>query len=102
MEQLQRLLASEWLEKLNAAEIPAAAIQSVPEAVGDAQTRARGLIVELEHPSLGVVRSIANPIKFSNTPVSYRLPPPILGEHTEEILRSLGSAEDKQDKAQGE
>lgn len=81
--------ASEWLEKLKAAEIPAAAIQSVPEAVEDAQTRARGSIVELEHPALGMVRSIANPIKFSNTPVSYRLPPPILGEHTEEILRSL-------------
>ena len=85
----------EWLQKLKAAEIPAAAIQSVPEAVEDAQTRARGLIVELEHPALGVARSIANPIKFSNNPVSYRLPPPILGEHTEEILRSLGCAGDK-------
>jgi crotonobetainyl-CoA:carnitine CoA-transferase CaiB-like acyl-CoA transferase len=81
--------AGEWLEKMKAAEIPAAVIQSVPEAVGDAQTLARGLIVELEHPALGAVRSIANPIKFSNTPVSYRLPPPMLGEHTEEILRSL-------------
>ena len=100
-QRLAEAAASEWLEKLKAAEIPAAAIQSVPEAVGDAQTRARGLIVELEHPSLGAVRSIANPVKFSNTPVSYRLPPPILGEHTEEILRSLGCAEDKQDKAQG-
>jgi crotonobetainyl-CoA:carnitine CoA-transferase CaiB-like acyl-CoA transferase len=80
-----------WLEKLKAAEIPAAAIHSVPEAIEDAQTLARGLIVELEHPALGVVRSIANPIKFSNTPVSYRLPPPMLGEHTEEILRNLAN-----------
>lgn len=90
---LQRRLAeataSDWLEKLKAAEIPAAAIQSVPEALEHAQTQARGLIVQLEHPALGCVRSIANPIKFSNTPVSYRLPPPMLGEHTEEILRSL-------------
>lgn len=81
--------AGGWVEKLRRAEIPAAPINTVPEAVGDAQTLARGLIVQLEHPALGTVRSIANPIKFSNTPVTYRLPPPLLGEHTEEILRSL-------------
>ena len=81
--------AGAWVEKLRRAEIPAAPINTVPEAVGDAQTLARGLIVQLEHPALGTVRSIANPIKFSNTPVSYCLPPPLLGEHTKEILRSL-------------
>jgi crotonobetainyl-CoA:carnitine CoA-transferase CaiB-like acyl-CoA transferase len=84
--------AGSWVEKLRRAEIPAAPINTVPEAVGDAQTLARGLIVQLEHPALGTVRSIANPIKFSNTPVSYRLPPPQLGEHTKEILRSLAES----------
>jgi crotonobetainyl-CoA:carnitine CoA-transferase CaiB-like acyl-CoA transferase len=82
--------AAEWLERLAAAEIPAAAINTVEEAVNDAQTKARGLIVQLEHPALGAVRSIANPIRFSDTPVSYRLPPPGLGEHSEDILRELG------------
>jgi crotonobetainyl-CoA:carnitine CoA-transferase CaiB-like acyl-CoA transferase len=81
--------AASWVEKLRRADIPAAPINTVPEAVGDAQTLARGLIVQLEHPALGTVRSIANPIRFSNTPVTYRLPPPLLGEHTKEILRSL-------------
>jgi len=81
---------SAWLKKLASASIPAAPINTVPEALRDPQTLARGLIVQIEHPALGQVRSIANPIKFSDTPVSYRLPPPLLGEHTEEILQSLG------------
>jgi crotonobetainyl-CoA:carnitine CoA-transferase CaiB-like acyl-CoA transferase len=81
--------AAVWLEKLAKADIPAALIHGVAEALNDAQTSARGLIVQLEHSSLGQVRSIANPIHFSNTPVQYRLPPPLLGEHTAQILREL-------------
>jgi formyl-CoA transferase len=87
--------AAVWLEKFSVTEIPAAPINTVAEAVEDVQTRARGLIVQLEHPALGTARSIANPIRFSNTPVSYRLPPLLLGEHTSAILQSLSySAED--------
>ena len=87
--------ASVWLENFAAAKIPAAPINGVPEALNEAQAQARGLIVQIEHPLLGQARSIANPIKFSNTPVSYRLPPPLLGEHTGQILESLGySAEE--------
>ncbi len=82
--------AQTWLGKLAEADIPAAPINTVSEAVNDAQTRARGSIVQMEHPAMGTVKSIANPIRFSKTPVSYRLPPPLLGEHTGEILRSLG------------
>jgi crotonobetainyl-CoA:carnitine CoA-transferase CaiB-like acyl-CoA transferase len=87
---LQRTPARTWLEKLAEADIPAAPINSVSEAVNDAQTIARGLIVQLEHPAIGTAKSIANPIRFSGTPVSYRLPPPLPGEHTGEILKSLG------------
>jgi glutaryl-CoA transferase len=82
--------AAIWLEKLAAAEIPAGPINTVAETLDDAQTRARGLIVQLEHPTIGTAKSIANPIRFSNTPVSYRLPPPLLGEHTTEVLQGLG------------
>jgi crotonobetainyl-CoA:carnitine CoA-transferase CaiB-like acyl-CoA transferase len=91
----QQRPAQSWLEKFASAEIPAAPINTVAEAVNEAQTHARGLIVQLEHPAIGTAKSIANPIRFSNTPVSYRLPPPLLGEHTGEILQSLGySAEE--------
>jgi crotonobetainyl-CoA:carnitine CoA-transferase CaiB-like acyl-CoA transferase len=81
--------ADEWLSRLIAEDIPASAIQTVGEALHDPQALARGLIVEIKHPTLDVARSIANPIRLSSTPVLYRLPPPLLGEHNHEILQSL-------------
>jgi crotonobetainyl-CoA:carnitine CoA-transferase CaiB-like acyl-CoA transferase len=80
-----------WLTKFAAGGIPAAPINGVPEALCDEQALARGMIVQIEHPALREVRTIANPVKFSDTPVSYRLPPPMLGEHTKEIMRNLGT-----------
>jgi len=82
--------ACEWLERFATAGIPAARINGVAEALSDIQAKARGLVVELEHPMLGIVKSIANPIRLSDTPVSYRLAPPFLGEHTNQILQTLG------------
>jgi crotonobetainyl-CoA:carnitine CoA-transferase CaiB-like acyl-CoA transferase len=82
--------AAAWLAKLAQADIPAGPINTVAEAIEDKQTRGRGLIVQLEHPTIGTAKSVANPVRFSDTPVSYRLPPPLLGEHTSAILESLG------------
>ncbi|MGQ9785846.1 MAG: CaiB/BaiF CoA transferase family protein [Anaerolineae bacterium] len=81
--------AETWLEALRAAQIPCGPINSVPEALTHPQLVERGFIVELEHPQLGMLRSLANPVHFSATPVTYRLPPPLLGEHTETILQEL-------------
>jgi len=85
--------SGEWLAKLKGADIPAALIQTVSEALGDCQTQARGLVVELEHPTLRTARSIANPIRFSEQPIVYRLPPPLLGEHSKRVLGELGYSE---------
>jgi crotonobetainyl-CoA:carnitine CoA-transferase CaiB-like acyl-CoA transferase len=87
------LPSGDWLAKLKGADIPAAPIQTVNEALGDCQTQARGLVVELEHPTLRTARSIANPIRFSEQPIVYRLPPPLLGEHSGSILDELGYSE---------
>jgi crotonobetainyl-CoA:carnitine CoA-transferase CaiB-like acyl-CoA transferase len=81
--------ASLWLGRLLAEDIPASSIHTVGEALNDPQALARGLIVEIEHPTLATVRSIANPVRLSSTPVMYRLPPPLLGEHNMEILQGL-------------
>ena len=82
--------ACEWLDGFASAGIPAAKINGISEALNDIQVKARGLVVQLEHPMLGIVKSIANPIRLSDTPVSYRFAPPFLGEHSNEILQSLG------------
>jgi crotonobetainyl-CoA:carnitine CoA-transferase CaiB-like acyl-CoA transferase len=78
-----------WIKRLMAADVPAAPIQTVGQALSDPQTFSRGLIVEIEHPTLKFVRSIANPIRLESQPVSYRLPPPLLGEHNRQILDEL-------------
>jgi crotonobetainyl-CoA:carnitine CoA-transferase CaiB-like acyl-CoA transferase len=85
----ERAPASEWIGRLTAEDIPTSGIHTVGEALNDPQALARGLVVEIKHPTLDAVRSIANPVRFSGTPVLYRLPPPLLGEHSAEILRGL-------------
>lgn len=91
---LQNILAEReadyWLEALGEAGIPSGPINAVSETLAHPQLVERGFIVELEHPLAGLVKSLANPIYFSDTPVSYRLPPPSLGEHNAAVLEELG------------
>ena len=68
-------------------------INYVDEVFQDPQILARRAVVELEHPAIGIVRSIANPVHYSTTPVEYRRYPPRLGEHGREVLLGLGRTE---------
>jgi crotonobetainyl-CoA:carnitine CoA-transferase CaiB-like acyl-CoA transferase len=77
----------EWLELLEAAGVPNGPINDVAQVFEEPQVRARGVRVELEHTVAGKLLSVASPMRFSGTPVEHKLAPPLLGEHTEEILR---------------
>jgi len=81
--------ATDWLVKISAADIPVASIQTAGEALSDPQALARGLVVEIQHPTLEAARSIANPVRLAGNPIVYRLPPPLLGEHNRAILGEL-------------
>lgn len=82
--------AAEWLARLHEARIPCGPVNGLPDVLADEQFLARGGVVELPHPLLGSVKVLANPIHFSETPPTYRRHPPLLGEHSEEILAELG------------
>lgn len=82
--------AAEWIETLQSAGIPAGPIRDVDTALNDPHIRARNFIVELEHPALGMLKSLATPIHMSETAISYRRYPPRLGEHNSDILAELG------------
>jgi len=89
IEQLENIfvtrIAAHWIELLVANGIPAGPINYPDDTLTDPQLHAREMIVELEHPALGLVRSIGNPIKLERTGPTYRRHPPRLGEHNEEI-----------------
>jgi crotonobetainyl-CoA:carnitine CoA-transferase CaiB-like acyl-CoA transferase len=77
-----------WLEILNAAEVPCAPIQTIDQVFAAPQVRHRDMLIEVEHPTAGTIRMAGIPVKFSATPASVRLPPPLLGQHTNEVLSS--------------
>lgn len=95
--ELSRLLAEvfrqrstrEWVVLLDAAGVPNGPINDVAQVFEEPQVRARGIRIELEHASAGMLPMVASPMRFSGTPLEYRLAPPLLGEHTEEVLSGL-------------
>ncbi|MES1162005.1 MAG: CoA transferase, partial [Rhizobacter sp.] len=80
----------DWLESLEAAKVPCGPINDLADVFNDPHVQARAMTVRLPHPLTDELTLVASPMKFSATPVQYRRPPPLLGEHTEEVLREYG------------
>ena len=85
---LQRT-AMEWLSAFESANIPCGPINTLDNVFAEPQVQAREMLIEMEHPTIKKLPLVGSPLKFSDTPVDYKLPPPRLGEHTEEVLREL-------------
>jgi crotonobetainyl-CoA:carnitine CoA-transferase CaiB-like acyl-CoA transferase len=80
----------EWVATLIEAGVPVGPIHDYRQVVEDPHTRAREMVVELEHPAEGTIRTLGIPVKLSETPGEIRRAAPLLGEHTEEVLREAG------------
>jgi crotonobetainyl-CoA:carnitine CoA-transferase CaiB-like acyl-CoA transferase len=87
---LARKTRAEWLALLDAAGVPAGPVHTLGEALTHPQTLARGMVVDLVHPTAGPTKALGCPIHFSATPTRVDRPAPLLGEHTRELLRECG------------
>jgi crotonobetainyl-CoA:carnitine CoA-transferase CaiB-like acyl-CoA transferase len=77
---------------LDVAGVPCAPINTVPEVFADPQVKHRGLLRELPHPTAGLVPQVVSPLNFRNEPLAFDRAPPLLGQHTDEILQEIGLA----------
>ena len=93
-EKLQARTVDEWERFLNEAGIPAGPVYAMDGALDHPQTRHRKMVVERPHSVLGTVSLLGLPVKFSETPGEVHRTPPELGEHSDEILREIGMADE--------
>jgi len=80
---------AQWVAVLEAAGVPNGPINNLAQVFEEPQVKARGIRFELDHARAGKLPMVASPMRFSDTPLEYRLAPPLLGEHTEEVLGGL-------------
>jgi crotonobetainyl-CoA:carnitine CoA-transferase CaiB-like acyl-CoA transferase len=80
----------DWIAAFDAAGVPAGPVHTIAEALAHPQVKARGMVVEVEHPQAGVTRALGCPVHFSATPTSVRRHAPMLGEHSRELLKEYG------------
>ena len=79
-----------WSETLAAAGVPAGPINPIPAVFADPQVKHREMLVELPHPVAGTVPQVASPIRYAEAPIEYNRAPPLVGQHTQEVLDELG------------
>jgi formyl-CoA transferase len=81
--------AAAWIDGMEAAGVPCGPINDLAQVFENPQVQARGMRIDIDRPDAGPVKLVANPIKASRTPPAYRLPPPRMGEHTDEVLSAV-------------
>jgi formyl-CoA transferase len=79
-----------WITRLEEQDLLCGPVRPLAEALADAQTAENGMLLEFEHPVAGVVRTVSAPVHLTRTPAALHRRPPLLGEHTEEVLTALG------------
>jgi len=89
-------LKTDWLSALEAAKVPCGAINNLAEVFADPHVRSRDMVTMWQHPISGPVELVSSPIKLSITPVRKDLPPPGLGQHTQEVLKELMDLSDEE------
>jgi crotonobetainyl-CoA:carnitine CoA-transferase CaiB-like acyl-CoA transferase len=93
IEEMNRITRSrtidEWISAMEGVGVPCGPINTIDRVFADPQVKARQMLFSMEHPRAGTIPSVANPMRFSATPIRYERPPPMLGEHTDEVLASL-------------
>ena len=87
---LRQRSRSDWLAALEASKVPCGPINDLADVFADPQVQARDMIVRLPHPLTDALELVASPMKLSATPVQVQRPPPLLGQHTDEVLATLG------------
>ncbi len=92
-EHTRTMTTVEITEKLRQAGVPGGPIHDIAEVLAEPQVLHRQMIQEVEHPTIGMLKVLGVPIKLSETPGSVRMPPPLLGQHTNEVLAALGYSE---------
>jgi crotonobetainyl-CoA:carnitine CoA-transferase CaiB-like acyl-CoA transferase len=84
-----------WVIKFENVGVPTSAINSIPDVFEEPQVKHRGLLREINHPLAGLVPQVVSPMRFRNSPLSFNRPPPILSQHTQEVLEMLGMDVDR-------